>query len=81
MIAERLADVCPDELAVWMEEFDSWKRRNIDTPGAPKTEGDDIHASFLDQINMPNRVGFEQVDLFAKLHLWSMIGGRKPAKA
>ena len=76
--ARKLASVCPDELDVWMAKFDSWKQRNVTNMGTPKTEGDDIHASFLEQIDMLGDVGFEHVDLFAKLHLWSMIGGRKP---
>jgi len=64
----------------WCERFEGWKRRNIEHSSRPKKEGDDIHAPFLEQMRMLHRIGFLRVDVFAKRHLWCMIGGRKPAE-
>ena len=61
----------------WLEKFESWKRRNIEQIHRQKQEGDDLHAPFADQLGMLEGCGFRDVDLFAKHHLWSMIGGCK----
>ena len=53
------------------------KKRNVDNFDVPKTEGDDVHTSFLAQMEMLERVGFIDVDLYVKYHLWCIIGGRK----
>lgn len=61
----------------WMEKFDSWKQRNIDNIHLPKKEGDDIHESFLVQLDWLNEIGFVETDIFCKYFLWGMIGGKK----
>jgi hypothetical protein len=33
-----------------MEKFNGWKKRNVDNIDQPKVEGDDIHESFLVQL-------------------------------
>jgi SAM-dependent methyltransferase len=63
----------------WLEKFEGWKKRNLENIHKPKSEGDDLHASFLRQLDMLTEAGFSGVDVFAKLHLWCMIGGRKDA--
>jgi hypothetical protein len=40
-------------------------------------EVDDIHESFLEQLEWLKDAGFQEVDVFCKLYLWSMIGGKK----
>jgi len=62
----------------WLQHFDHWKQRNIDQFDRPKTKGDDLHESVLDQVRWLNEIGFSQVDIFVKYHLWCSIGGRKP---
>lgn len=62
----------------WQREFEKWKDRNIRSFGQRKTRGDDIHASYLVQMAWLREIGFRQVDLFAKIHLWCIIGGKKP---
>ncbi len=57
--------------------FERWKKRNIDEFDRPKTKGEDIHESFMDQIQWLADAGFQDTDLFMKYHLWSMIGGKK----
>jgi len=61
----------------WMEKFDAWKTRNIDNLHLPKKEGDDIHESFLVQLDWLNEIGFRETDIFCKYFLWGMIGGKK----
>jgi tRNA (cmo5U34)-methyltransferase len=63
----------------WMKRFRSWKKRNIDLRGGPKAEGDDIHESYSDQMQWLEEIGFRDVDLYTKYHLWCTIGGRRPA--
>ena len=63
----------------WMFHFDRWKQRNVDSIDVPKSKGDDIHEPFLEQMQWLREIGFEDVDLFVKYHLWCVIGGRKPA--
>ncbi len=58
-------------------QFDNWKIRNLDNIEKPKTKGDDIHETFIDQINWLNEIGYKNVDLFIKHHLWCVIGGQK----
>jgi len=63
----------------WMFHFDKWKQRNVDNIHVPKTKGDDIHDPFSEQLRWLRDIGFVEVDLFVKYHLWCVIGGRKPA--
>jgi hypothetical protein len=60
-----------------MEKIEDWKKRNIDKIYLPKQEGDDIHESFIVQLNWLNDIGFKETDLFYKLFLFCMIGGKK----
>jgi hypothetical protein len=59
------------------EQLEKWKARNIDKINIPKTSGDDIHESFLKQLRWLKKIGFNQVDIFLKYHLWALIGGEK----
>ncbi len=72
----------PVELAehaeTWCRHFDNWKRRNIDGFAAPKSKGDDLHESFVDQVHWLRNIGFVEADVFVKYHLWCIVGGRKP---
>ncbi|MDY6959009.1 MAG: class I SAM-dependent methyltransferase, partial [Halobacteriota archaeon] len=61
----------------WNDHFQNWKRRNVDEIDQPKKKGDDIHDSFLKQIGWLKEIGFANVDLYIKYHLWSVIGGQK----
>ncbi|MBN1400162.1 MAG: class I SAM-dependent methyltransferase [Anaerolineae bacterium] len=61
--------------------FENWKRRNILERHTPRKPGDDLHESFLAQMVWLREAGLEQVDLFLKYHLWSLIGGRRPGPA
>ena len=61
----------------WMSQFDNWKKRNVENIHLPKQEGDDIHESFLVQLNWLKEIGFSDVDLFSKHFLWCLIGGKK----
>ena len=66
-----------NEYEMVMEKFDGWKKRNVDHINSPKVEGDDIHESFLVQLEWLKDAGFKETDVFCKLSLWSMIGGKK----
>jgi hypothetical protein len=44
----------------YMENFENWRKRNVDNIHIPKQEGDDIHESFLVQINWLNDIGFRE---------------------
>lgn len=72
-----LSDHLIDSYNGWMDKFDSWKKRNIDNIHLPKSEGDDIHESFLVQLDWLNEIGFQETDIFCKYFLWGMIGGKK----
>lgn len=61
----------------WNDHFQNWKRRNVDEIDHPKKKGDDIHDSFLKQMEWLREIGFVNVDLYIKYHLWSVIGGQK----
>jgi tRNA (cmo5U34)-methyltransferase len=61
----------------WMFHFDKWKERNVDNIHVPKVKGDDIHDPFLEQMQWLREIGFTDVDLFVKYHLWCVVGGRK----
>ena len=78
---EKLKETIPNDLnddyEMVMEKFNSWKKRNVENIDKPKVEGDDIHESFLVQLEWLKDVGFREVDVFCKLYLWSMIGGKK----
>jgi len=70
----------PEEIPAyeqWCAHFARWKARNIDNMDAPKHKGDDLHEPFLDQLHWLQEIGFTDVDLFVKYHLWCVIGGRK----
>jgi tRNA (cmo5U34)-methyltransferase len=79
--AEKQKNIIADELSDsyngWMEKFDSWKKRNVDNIHLPKQEGDDVHESFLVQLNWLKEIGFSEIDVFSKYLLWCMIGGKK----
>jgi tRNA (cmo5U34)-methyltransferase len=74
-------DKVPNELKPFYEKwnihFENWKLRNITNFGLPKIKGDDIHESFLDQLEWLHDAGFVNEDLFMKYHLWGLIGGQK----
>ena len=61
----------------WMNQFDNWKKRNVENIHIPKQEGDDVHESFLVQLDWLNEIGFKETDLFSKHFLWCLIGGKK----
>ena len=65
----------------WRQLFSRWQVRNVDDIDEPKAKGDDLHESFLDQLHWLSEIGFVQVDLFVKYHLWCTIGGKKPLVA
>ncbi len=73
MVIEDLSDTYKD----WMEKFEDWKKRNVDNINLPKQEGDDIHESYLIQLEWLNDVGFKETDLYCKLLLLCLIGGKK----
>jgi hypothetical protein len=73
MISEDLLD----SYEGFMEKFDSWKKRNVDNIHIPKQEGDDVHESFLVQLDWLKKTGFNETDLFSKHFLWCLIGGKK----
>lgn len=35
----------------------------------------------MDQVDWLKAIGYENVDIFIKHHLWCLVGGRKPGKA
>ena len=43
----------------------------------PKIKGDDLHESFIEQIEWLNKAGFMNSDVFVKYHLWAIMGGQK----
>ncbi|MBN1217913.1 MAG: class I SAM-dependent methyltransferase [Anaerolineae bacterium] len=63
----------------WVDHFDRWKARNIANFNQPKTKGDDLHEVFTLQMQWLQEIGFVNVDIFLKYHLWCMVGGQKPA--
>ena len=65
----------------WQKQFKNWRVRNIDNVHKAKVKGDDVHESYLEQMQWLVDAGFVDVDLFVKSQLWSAIGGRKPASA
>lgn len=70
-----------DAAAGWRASFERWKARNVENFGAPRQLGDDLHESFLLQLDWFREAGFTNVDCFVKFHLWATIGGRKPGEA
>lgn len=66
-----------EEYQIWKGRIDDWASRNIDNIAKPKIRGDDIHDSFLEQLEWLESIGFANVDVFMKYHLWSAIGGQK----
>jgi tRNA (cmo5U34)-methyltransferase len=62
----------------WQSHFKKWKARNMNGFNLPKTKGDDIHEPFIIQMAWLREAGFIQVDLYCKIHLWCIIGGKKP---
>ncbi|HOD84318.1 MAG: Methyltransferase domain protein [Planctomycetes bacterium ADurb.Bin126] len=81
-VADARANVPPElkpYASAWCEKFDGWRKRNVENIGQPKQPGDDIHESFVSQMEWLREIGFVNVDLFIKFQLWSAIGGQKPA--
>jgi tRNA (cmo5U34)-methyltransferase len=66
-----------DDYEMVMEKFEGWKKRNVYNINEPKVEGDDIHESFLVQLEWLKDAGFVETDIICKLYLWCMIGGKK----
>lgn len=64
----------------WRFHFDQWEERNVSNFDLPKQKGDDLHEDFLTQIAWLKEIGFMDVDLFLKHHLWCVIGGKKYAQ-
>lgn len=79
--AEKQKDIVSGDLLDpyqgWMEKFHGWKKRNVDNIHLPKQGGDDVHASFLVQLEWLDEIGFSETDIFCKHFLWGMIGGKK----
>ncbi|MBT3375453.1 MAG: class I SAM-dependent methyltransferase [Lentisphaerae bacterium] len=65
------------EAKLWVGHFDRWRERNITNIDVPKQKGDDLHATFSEQLNWLAEAGFRDTDLFAKVQLWCGIVGRK----
>lgn len=63
------------------EHMENWRARNVVGFDHPKAKGDDLHEGFPEQVRWLQDIGYLDVDLFAKYHLWCMIGGRKPESA
>jgi ubiquinone/menaquinone biosynthesis C-methylase UbiE len=61
----------------WRHHFDDWKRRNIDQMHVPKSKGEDIHTSFLTQMEWLKEIGFYKVDILLKYQLWCAICGQR----
>lgn len=66
-----------EEYERWQGHFARWKARNIDCCDEPKRKGDDLHEPFLTQLSWLREIGFTGADLFAKYHLWCVVGGQK----
>lgn len=62
----------------WRSHFDNWELRNVVNVDVPKTKGDDIHESFVSQVDWLHEIGFAEADVYIKYHLWCAVGGRKP---
>lgn len=73
----RISDDLTDAYRGFVNKFNGWRKRNVDNIDLPKEEGDDIHESFLTQLDCLEEIGFEEVDVFVKILLWCMIGGQK----
>ena len=79
-VEESKAQVQKDKMDLyhkWKAHFDKWKVRNVDNIDTPKSKGDDIHESFVNQLEWLKEIGFIHVDVFLKHHLWCAIGGQK----
>ncbi|MBY9007508.1 MAG: class I SAM-dependent methyltransferase [Candidatus Lokiarchaeota archaeon] len=78
---EEIKEYIPEKLREYYnplkEHFDNWKIRNLDNIDLPKSKGDDIHEYFTDQLNWLTEIGFRNVDVFIKCHLWCLVGGQK----
>ena len=61
----------------WCVHFDRWEERNLKNFDRPKQKGDDLHESFVTQIEWLRDIGFKGADLFLKHHLWCAVGGVK----
>lgn len=62
----------------WTSHFSKWKQRNVTNIDVPKVKGDDIHESFVNQVDWLHEIGFDDADVYIKYHLWCAVGGRKP---
>jgi hypothetical protein len=66
---------------LWRPFYEGWRDRTfVDNP-PPLESSVDKHESFTDQIAWLAEIGFTQVDLFVKYHLWCIIGGKKDEQA
>ncbi len=61
----------------WNVYFERWKIRNVDKIHEIKRKGDDLHEDFVLQLKWFKEIGYQNVDLFLKVHLWCAIGGQK----
>lgn len=61
----------------WCFYFGKWEERNVRNFNQPKQKGDDMHESYLIQMEWLREIGFKGVDLFLKHHLWCAVGGTK----
>lgn len=79
-VEEKPVHLHPDQIAEyeqWRSHFARWKSRNVDNINASKQKGDDLHESFIDQVQWLHEMGFAGADVFLKYHLWCIIGGQK----
>lgn len=77
-LSEQMSDEDRPFYDAWCALFARWQVRNVAGIDEPKTKGDDLHESYLDQVDWLADIGFDKVDLFVKFHLWCTIGGQKP---
>jgi len=76
--AHKLID--PDTLPYYndyLEHLKKWKVRNIVNFNLPKQKGDDLHASFIEQLKWLDEIGFQNTDIIIKYHLMHVITGQK----
>jgi ubiquinone/menaquinone biosynthesis C-methylase UbiE len=61
----------------YLRHLKHWRERNIVNFDLPKQKGDDIHASFCDQVEWLTEIGYKNSDVIIKYHLMSIIVGQK----
>ena len=62
---------------MWNEHFGQWEKRNVHDVDKEKVKGDDIHDPFIDQVAWLHQIGYKNVDIYIKYHLWSVLAGQK----